>query len=412
MQVLYARCAGLDVHKKTVVACIWITAQDGTATKHSQTFGTMTPQVLALCDWLKSYGVTHVAMESTGVYWKPIYNLLEGNFELLVVNAQHVKAVPGRKTDVNDAEWIGDLLRHGLLRGSFVPPQAQRELRELTRHRSIVVGRRRQAINERQKALESTNIKLASVVSDITGMSATAMLQALLAGQTDPRILSELALGRLRKKKEQLQQALQGVVRPHQKLILSQLLADVEFFDEQIAEMSTEIEARVKQDQEIIDRMDEIPGINQRVVEIVVAELGTDMSRFATEGHVVSWSGLCPGKDQSGGKRRNTRSRKGSPALRRALVDAAQAAAHTHDTYLSAMYHRLAGKRGKKRAIVAVARTILVTVYHMMKRGSRYEDLGADYFDRRNPSKLIQRLTYRIKKLGYEVTVTPLAQAA
>src|ERR1051325_106606 len=266
-------------------------------------------------------------MESTGVYWRPIYNLLEGAFELLVVNAQHIKAVPGRKTDVADAEWIGDLLRHGLLRGSFIPPPAQRELRELTRHRSNLVVQRAQSSNELQRTLEGANIKLASVASDITGVSATAMLRALVDGQSDVAVLAELAKGRLRQKKEALQQALTGRLRAHHKLILAQLLADIDFLDEQISEVGLEIERRLRDEQQTLYRLDDIPGINQRIGEIILAELGSDLSRFPSEAHLVSWAGLCPGNNESAGKRRRTRIRPGNRALKNALVEAAHAGA-------------------------------------------------------------------------------------
>jgi transposase len=347
-------------------------------------------------------------MESTGVSWKPISNLLEGHFELLVVNAQHIKAVPGRKTDVADAEWIGDLLRHGLMRGSFIPPQAQRALRELTRHRSNLVGRRVQAVNELQKALEGTNIKLASVVSDITGVSATAMLQALLEGRTDRVALSDLAKGRLRAKKEQLQKALEGVLRAHHRLIIAQLLADIDFFEEQIAEVSQEIARRLQKDQDTLDKLDGTPGINQRLAQVILAEVGTDRSRFPDANHLVSWAGLCPGNNESAGKRRSSRIRHGNQALKNALVEAAHAAAHTKETYLQSLYKRLASKRGKKRAMIAVARSILVSIYHMLSRGSTWQDLGADYFERRNAMQIVTRLTNRLQNLGYQVALTPI----
>ena len=338
--------------------------------------------------------------------------MLEGGFELLVVNAQHIKAVPGRKTDVADAEWIGDLLRHGLLRGSFVPPQPQRELRELTRHRSNLVGKRAQATNERQKILESGNIKLASVVSDITGVSAVAMLQALLAGQTDRQALAELARGRLRSKKELLQKALEGVLRAHHRLIIAQLLADIEFFEEQIGEVGTEIGRRLEDHQQDLERLDDIPGVNQRIGEIILAEVGTDMSRFPSEHHLASWAGLCPGNNQSAGKRRSSRIRPGNQALKNALVEAAHAAGRTRGTYLQAQYKRLAAKRGKKRAKIAVARSILIGIYHMFKRAVPWRELGANYFDQRNPLQLVHRITKRLHSLGYHVDLTPLPTAA
>ena len=307
MQVMYSRCAGLDVHKTTVVACVMITANNGQVESETATFGTTTPDVLALSDWLRERQVTHVAMESTGVYWKPIYHLLEGNFELLVVNAQHVKALPGRKTDVKDAEWICDLLRHGLLRGSFIPPRPQRQLRELTRHRSNLVERRAQVINELQKCLESTNIKLASVVTDITGVSATEMLQGLLNGQTDPASLAALARGPMKPKKPLLEKALQGKVEAHHKLILSQLLADMGWLEEQIEEVAREIANRLQEQQETLDRLDEIPGVNRRVAEVIAAEIGPDVKPFPSAAHLASWCGLCPGNNESATRRTSGR---------------------------------------------------------------------------------------------------------
>src|SRR5436190_5369990 len=277
MQVMHERCAGLDVHKKTVVAYVLISLPGGAVEKHSVTFSTMTGQILAMSDWLTSHQVTHVAMESTGVYWRPVYQLLEGQFTLLVANAQHIKRMPGRKTDITDAEWVADLLRHGLIAPSFVPAQPQRELRELTRHRSNVAARRAQCINEVHRTLEETNIKLSSVATDITGVSATDMLQHLLAGQTDPEFLAELARGLLRKKIPQLRKALQGVVRPHQQLILSQLMADIEACDEQVQALNSEIAQRLEKEQDVLERLDEIPGVNSKVAEVIVAELGTDM---------------------------------------------------------------------------------------------------------------------------------------
>ena len=412
MQVLYPRCAGLDVHKASVVACVMLTAASGSVSRETRTFGTMTADLLALGDWLKGHGVTHAAMESTGVYWKPIYNLLEGQLELWVVNAQHMKAVSGRKTDVQDAEWIADLLRHGLLRPSFVPARPQRELRELVRHRTNLVGRRAQAVNELQKCLESTNLKLGNVVSDVTGVSATEMLTALLAGQTDATALAALARGRLKEKKPQLQAALAGTVREHHRLILSQLLADIGWCEEQIAEVSALIAARLQAQQELLDRLDDIPGVNRRVAEIILAEVGSDVKRFPTAQHLVSWAGLCPGNNESAGKRRSSRIRPGNRSLRAGIIAAAHAGSRKPDSYLSALYHRLAGRRGKKRALVAVGRTILQSVYYLISRGARYRDLGADYFERRDPEGLARRLARRIERLGFAVSWQPQAQAA
>ena len=292
MEVMHVRCAGLDVHKRTVAACVMISQPGGAVEKHSASFGTMTRDILALSDWLKGYQVSHVAMESTGVYWRPIYQLLEGQFTLLVANAQHIKRMPGRKTDVSDAEWLADLLRHGLIVASFVPSQPQRELRELTRHRSNVAGRRAQLVNEIHRTLEGTNLKLSSVVTDITGVSAMDMLEHLLAGQSDPKRLAELARGTLRRKIPQLEQALEGVVRAHQRLIMSQLLADIEACDQQIRALNTEIAQRLEKEQELIKRLDQIPGVDRKVAEVIVAELGTDMKRFGNAARAAAWSGM------------------------------------------------------------------------------------------------------------------------
>ena len=409
MQVLFNRCAGLDVHKASVVACVMITAPDGAVQKEIRTYGTMTRDLLELGDWLKSHQVSHVAMESTGSYWKPVYNLLEGQRELLVVNAQHIKAVPGRKTDIKDAEWIAQLLRHGLLRGSFIPPKPQRELRELVRHRANLVGRRAQTVNELQRTLESTNIKLGNVVSDITGVSATEMLIAILGGQTDVATLAKMARGKLREKEEKLQAALQGKVQEHHRLMLSQLMADIAGYEEQIAEVGALIAQRLQSQQELLDRLDEMPGINQRVAQVIAAEVGTDVKRFPTAQHLISWAGICPGNNESAGKRHSRHIKPGNRSLRAAIVEAANAAGRKKDCYLSAMYRRLAAKRGRKRALIAVARTILQSCYYMIQRGAKYQDLGADYFDKRNPEGLAKHLVKRIQKLGYSVT---LAKAA
>lgn len=412
MQVIYNRCAGLDVHSATVVACVMITESDGTLKRQTRTFGTMTRDLLELGDWLQAQQVSQVAMESTGSYWKPVYNLLEGQVELLVVNAQHIKAVPGRKTDVLDSEWIADLLRHGLLRGSFIPPKPQRELRELVRHRANLVGRRAQSVNEVRRTLESTNIKLGNVVSDITGVSATEMLASILAGQTDPAELAELARGRMQQKKALLQKALEGKVEEHHRLILSQLIADIASYDEQVAEVTEMIAARLHQDRELLDRLDQIPGVNQRVAQVIAAEVGTNVGRFPTDRHLMSWAGVCPGNNQSGGRRRRSRIKAGNRSLRSALIEAANAAAKKKNCYLQVMYRRLASRRGKKRALVAVARTILQSAYFMIKDGVAYQDLGADYFDRRDPEGLARYLVRRIEKLGFAVALQGLPKAA
>ena len=409
MQVMHARCAGLDVHKKTVVACVLISLADGGVEKHTASFGTMTPELLALADWLRGYGVTHAAMESTGVYWRPVYQLLEGQFTLLVANAQHIRRMPGRKTDVSDAEWVADLLRHGLIAPSFVPPQAQRELRELTRHRSNVAGRRAQCVNEMHRTLEGTNIKLSSVATDITGVSALEMLQELVAGHNDPVVLAELARGRLRAKIPQLRMALQGTVRPHQQVILSQLLADIEACEEQMEALNGEIGQRLEKEREIIERLDEIPGVDRKVAEVVVAELGTDMKRFGSAPRASAWSGMCPANRQSGGRRYRAGSRHGDKYLKSALTEAGRAAGRSKNTYLGAQYRRLAARKGGKRAALAVGHSILTIAYHMMDRGTRFEELGADYYDRRDPDKVRERLVTRLEKLGYEVKLSKAA---
>lgn len=412
MQVIQAQCAGLDVHKKTVVACVMITQADGTVQQPRATYGTMTADILALSDWLKGLGVTHVAMESTGVYWRPIYQLLEGSCELLVANALASHRMPGRKTDVTDAEWLADLLRHGLIAPSFVPPQPQRELRELTRHRSNVAARRAQAINELQRTLEGTNIKLSSVATDITGVSATPMLEQLLAGQRDPALLAELAKGTLRRKLPQLREALRGVVRPHHELILGQLLADIQLCDEQVSALNGEIPQRLEKEQELLGRLDEITGVDRKVAEVIVAELGTDTKRFGSASRAAAWSGMCPGNRESGGRRYPARSRFGNKPLKSALTQAGQAAGHSKETYWGAQYRRLKGKRGAKRAALAVGHSILTIAYYLIERGTRFQDLGADYFDRRNPEAVRHRLVKRLEKLGYKVTVEPLVPAA
>lgn len=412
MQVIHPRCAGLDVHKKSVTACILLTAANGQVTQHKNSFGTTTEEIFKLLDWLKHYEVSDAAMESTGEFWKPIYNLLEGQIQMALVNAQHAKALPGRKTDQSDAEWLADLHRHGLLRASYVPQRPQRELRELVRHRTNLAQRRAQVINHLHKVLESTNIKLTSVVTDITGVSATQMLQELLAGQTDPELLAELGRGPLRKKKEQLRAALRGELRAHHKLILSQLMADLEWCQEQASEVSVEIEKRLSKEQELIERLDEIPGVNRRIAEVIVAEVGSDVSHFPTDNHLVSWAGMCPGNDESAGKRRSGRLRGGNRSLRAAMVEAAQAGRRKKGSFFSARYARLAARRGKKRAVVAVGRTLLKAIWHMMNSGSRYQDLGVDYYERRHPEQRARGLARRIEHLGFKVTLERLTPAA
>lgn len=411
MRVIYERCCGLDVHKRTITACVlkWL---GGEWQKEIRQFGTMTKDLLALSDWLVGEGCTHVAMESTGVYWKPVYNILEGQLELLVVNAQHLKAVPGRKTDVRDAEWIAELLAHGLLRGSFVPPVSVRELRELTRYRTSVVRDCARTINRLQKVLEGANIKLASVVSDIRGVSARLMLEALLAGERDTQQLASLAKGRLKEKRPQLMEALSGRLQPHQSFLIAEHLAQIDYLEGAIERLSGEIEERLRPFEQQIAWLDTIPGVNQRTAEVLWAETGGDMSRFASARHLASWAGMCPGNNESAGKRRTGRTRKGSPWLRHCLVEAAHGAAHTKNKYLNSQYHRLAARRGKKKALVAVGHSILVIAYHLLTRKQPYADLGANYFDERDRLAVTKRCLNRLQKLGYKVALEKISLAA
>ncbi len=413
MEILYARCCGLDIHKRTVVACLFVPGAEGTPTKEIRTFGTMTNDLLALSEWLAAAECSHVAMESTGVFWKPIYNLLESSFGVLVVNAQHVKAVPGRKTDVRDAEWIGDLLRHGLLRASFIPDRPQRELRELTRYRTTLIHDRANEVNRLQKVLEGANIKLSSVATDILGKSGRDILEALVAGTTESAALAQLARGRLREKIPQLEHALAGQFSAHHRFLIAQQLAHIDFLDASLERLSAEIAERVRPFDAARERLQTIPGVGRRTAEVLVAEIGTDLTRFPSAGHLASWAGLCPGNDESAGKRRSGRTRQGSPWLRTALVEAAQAAARTKDTYLATQYRRLAARRGAKRAVVAVAHTILVLVYVLLTREQEsYHDLGSHYFDERDRNVVQRRLVRRLEALGYTVSLEPTIPAA
>jgi transposase len=404
MEIEHTHCAGLDVHKKTVVAAIIVPDGKNGLRKEVRTFGTMTADLLGLSDWLLSFGVTHVAMESTGEYWKPIHNILEENFEVLLVNARHISQVPGRKTDVMDAEWIADLLRHGLLRGSFIPPVGQRELRELTRHRTNFVRERATVVNRIQKTLESANIKLASVATNIMGVSGRAMLEAIITGTAGATEMAELAKGRLRETREQLDKALQGRVKPHHRFVLSELLCQVDNLDESIARFDAEIEKYCRPFEEAVELLDTIPGVARRIAEVIVSEIGSDMSRFPTANHLAAWAGVAPGNNESAGKRYSGTTRHGDRALTVALVQAAHAAARSRKTYLSAQYHRLAGRRGKKRDIVAVANSILVICYHIIQRKESYRELGGDYFDQRRPDATAKRLLKRLQHLGYDIS--------
>lgn len=411
MDVVYQRCAGLDVHKKSVTACVLIGGAGRRPTRQIRTFGTMLDDLEQLSAWLSSQGVTHVAMESTGVYWQPVYNVLEGHFELLLVNAAHIKAVPGRKTDTKDCQWIAELLRHGLLKGSFVPAQEQRDLRELTRYRTSLLQERSAEVNRLQKTLEGANIKLGSVASDIMGVSGREILEHLVAGTIDGSKLAALARGRLREKMAELERSLAGRFREHQRFLVAQELAHIDYLDEVIGRLDAEIAERLRPFEQALDHLDAIPGIGRRNAEVLIAEVGLDMSRFATAGHLASWAGMCPGNNESAGKRKNTKARKGNRYIRSALVEAAQGAMHKKDSYLAAQGRRLAGRLGsRKKAVFAVAHSILVIVYHLLKHpDSLYQDLGMHYFDHREREITERRLVRRLEDLGYRVCLEPVA---
>jgi len=415
MEVLYRCCCGLDVHKQTVVACLIRTLPDGQRTTEVRTFSTLTEGLLALADWLRAAGCTHVAMESTGVYWKPVYNLLEGQFTLLVVNAAHVKAVPGRKTDVRDAEWLADLLRHGLLRASFIPDRPQREWRDLTRTRTVLTDERSAAVNRLQTVLEDANIKLAGVASDVMGASGRAILAALLAGQTDPAVLAELAKGQLRKKRDLLAQALTGHVSDHHRLLLTTHLAHIDFLDEQIAQLSGEIAERLRPFAAELERLDTIPGVDEQTAEVLLAEIGPDMGRFPTAAHLASWAGMCPGSHESAGKRHGGKTRKGSKWLRRALVGAAHGAARTKQagrTGLARRYRRLVVRRGKAKAAVAVGHQILITAYYVLRDQVTYHEPDPGELEARRRERAQARAVEQLRQLGFAVTLTPKQPAA
>jgi transposase len=413
MEVVCERCCGLDVHKQRVVACVVVSVGAGPPHKEVRTFGTMTDELLRLAAWLTGHGVTRVALESTGVYWQPVWNVLEAaeaGFELLLVNARHVKAVPGRKTDVKDSEWLADLLRHGLLKASFVPDRAQRELRELTRYRTALVQERAAEVNRLQKTLEGANVKLAGVATDVLGVSGRRILDALAAGATDPAALAELAKGRLRQKLPELQRALTGRVGAHQRFLLAQQLAHLDDLDEALAALDAEVAARLRPFAAQVAQLDAIPGVGQRTAEVLLAEVGADVRRFPTAAHLASWAGMCPGNHESAGKRLSGRTRKGNQALRAALIQAAHAAGRTKHTYLAAQSQRLTARRGRKRAIVAVGHSILVIAYHLLKDPQRpYQDLGPGHLDQRDRERVGRRLVRRLETLGYRVALEPPA---
>ena len=411
MDVVYRRCAGMDVHKETVAVCLVRSEPGGESSKEVRTFGTMTRDLLALSDWLAQQEVTHVAMESTGVYWKPIFNILEGRFQVLLVNARHIKQVPGRKTDVKDCEWIADLLRHGLLKASFVPERPQRDLRDLTRHRAQLVGELTRVANRIQKILEDANIKLGSVASDVLGVSGRQMIQAMLEGNQDPSQMAELARGRMRSKKDTLAAALEGHVTEHHRFMLRTLWDHLAYLEKAIGAMDERIEAQMRPFEAELKRLDAIPGVDHVVAQAIIAEIGVDMSRFPTADHLASWAGVCPGNHQSAGKRKSGQTAKANRWLKRCLSQAAWAASHTKNTYLSAQFRQIAKRRGRKRAIIAVAHTILIAAYYILS-GAEYRELGGDYFDRLHPERLQYYYVRRLEKLGFDVCLTKQPAAA
>jgi len=408
MELLYPRCAGLDVHKDVVMACARIQVRE--YAKHpTAEFPTTTRGLLALADWLEEHQCRHVAMEATGVYWKPVWHVLEGRFELLLVNPAHARNVPGRKSDVNDAHWLADLLAHGLIRASFVPPAPIQELRDLTRTRKQLVRQIARHTLRIQKTLEDANLKLTGVISNLLGTSGRAVLQALIAGETDPERLLEHTTGKLKAPRQRLLDGLQGVVTDHHRFMLKLHLRQIDSLETGIRQLERQMEKLLRPFRERVEQLATIPGVSDTVAQVLIAEIGLDMTRFPTSGHLVSWAGLCPRMDESAGKRRSNRVRQGAPWLKTTLVMAGWAAAGAHDTYLRAQFQRLKTRRGPKKAVVAVAASILTAAYYILRHHVPYQDLGADYFDRRDRSKVVRRLTRRIEALGYRVDLHDLA---
>jgi len=409
LKTVYPNCAGLDVHKKFVTVCRLTVNADGLRHAELREFSTMADDLEALATWLAEGRATHVAMESTGVYWQPIHNVLESRFEVFLVNAQSIKRMPGRKTDMKDAEWIATLMQHGLLQRSLIPDKARRELRDLTRYRQSLSEEHTRFANRLQKVLEGTNLKLASVATDIQGVSAQAILRAMLDGQTDVKVLAELAKGRLRNKRAELERALKGKITPHQRFMLTDLLLHLDFLDERLMTVEAEIDANLVQlpaFQEAVRLLDTIPGVNRLTAVTIVAEIGVDMSRFPSDRHLAAWAGMAPGNNETGGKQRSGKTRQGNRYLRRILVLAAHGAARSKNTYLKSLYYRLKSRRGAGKAAMAVGRTILQMTYHMIRRGEAYQEMGGDYFDQFDKVRTAKRLIKRLEAMGFIVEVT------
>lgn len=402
-EIVYERCCGMDIHKEEIKACLNIGGK-----KEVKTYGTMTDELLSLAKWLKNNEVEMVAMESTASYWKPVFNILEcENVPVMLVNPQHIKALSGTKTDVRDAKWISGLLRHGLLKPSFVPTRDMRELRELVKYRSSLTEESTRVLNRMEKVLQGANIKLSSVISTTGTKTEISMIEAIANDECDIEALVKLAKGTLKNKESELRRALNGLIQNHQRLMLKSMCNNLKVINEEIAAIEAEIDKRMSKDEELIERLDEIPGVGKTTAQAIIAEIGTDMDQFPDEKHLAAWGGVCPGQNDSAGKRKSGKTRKGNSNLKKSLIQCANSASHKKDSYLSAQHKRIAGRRGRKRANVALAHTILIIIYFMVRDGVRYQDLGSDYFDKRNKVDVVKRSVRRIESLGYEVTVKP-----